>query len=498
MGKVKSAIITALLLAAILILTLFATVSLPELPGSNGVDRYNSFISSIRLGSDFTGEAYAVLYPAGVISVADYNAVVRDEENADSKAEYEQKYERRGGVYVDKDKLTDEAAFKASVQSDAEILSDRFSEKGYTSYSVAVQDGFTIKVSVPTNFSYAAYKGYNSGAKSVDLTTLSHAVSYLTLSGSLDLRDGEDYKTSKTVIGINDNFESWFAHASLYGIGGTYAVHLELTDEGFEKFNQKLTGDTSTTLYIYVGENNCSLQFSGGTALEGKDLMFQLSRDYSQDYAILFDSVIRGNHLANIYSDETQSTAVTLISASPVFGDGAAIALGVTVLIIIVAAIVCSIIKYRLLGVVNSLMVLIFALTLITSALLLNIQITVAGALCAALGLALMCFTNFRVFEAVRKETKAGRTLNASVKVGYKKTLFGILDLHLILLGISLILTLVAGSGELFYCGFITFISVVASYVIYWFTRFMWYVMSSLARDKYAFCGYAREEEDDD
>ena len=67
MGKIKSAIITAILLAAIVVLAFFATVSFP-VAGSNGVKRFNSFISSIHLGSDFTGEATTVLYPEGVIS----------------------------------------------------------------------------------------------------------------------------------------------------------------------------------------------------------------------------------------------------------------------------------------------------------------------------------------------------------------------------------------------------------------------------------------------
>ena len=41
MGKIKSAIITAILLAAILVLGFFATVSC-AVPNSNGVKRYNS------------------------------------------------------------------------------------------------------------------------------------------------------------------------------------------------------------------------------------------------------------------------------------------------------------------------------------------------------------------------------------------------------------------------------------------------------------------------
>ena len=62
MGKVKSAIITALLLAAIVVLSLFAVISC-DVPGSNHVKRYNSFLSGIHLGADLSGEAYALLYP---------------------------------------------------------------------------------------------------------------------------------------------------------------------------------------------------------------------------------------------------------------------------------------------------------------------------------------------------------------------------------------------------------------------------------------------------
>ena len=128
MGKVKSAIITALLLAAILVLSLFATISC-DVPGTNNVSRYNSFISSINLGSDLTGEAYALLYPEGVISVSDYNLVANDEGSED-REEYIEKYVLREGVYVEKDKLENEDEFVASIAEDAKVISKRFGDKG--------------------------------------------------------------------------------------------------------------------------------------------------------------------------------------------------------------------------------------------------------------------------------------------------------------------------------------------------------------------------------
>ena len=131
------------------------------------------------------------------------------------------------------------------------------------------------------------------------------------------------------------------------------------------------------------------------------------------------------------------------------------------------------------------------------SLLLLEIQLTVAGAFMATLGLALLTFTNIKVFERIRKETLTGRTIQASVKDGYKKTLLSVLDLHALLLVAAILVALVC-VGELAACGFIFFIATIASYVLYWFTRFMWYVISSPVKDKFKFCGFSREVYDDE
>ena len=134
---------------------------------------------------------------------------------------------------------------------------------------------------------------------------------------------------------------------------------------------------------------------------------------------------------------------------------------------------------------------------MIVSLLLLEIQLTIGGAVFVALGLALLTFTNVRVFESVRTETMTGRTIQASVKDGYKKRIFEVLDLHVILLIASIIVALVC-VGELAACGFIFFIATIASYVLHWFTRFMWFVISSPVKDKFKFCGFAREVLDDE
>ena len=101
--------------------------------------------------------------------------------------------------------------------------------------------------------------------------------------------------------------------------------------------------------------------------------------------------------------------------------------------------------------------------------------------------------------KAFRKKNYSGHKTPQKEKYidGYKKTLLSVLDLHALLLVAAILVALVC-VGELAACGFIFFIATIASYVLYWFTRFMWYVISSPVKDKFKFCGFSREVYDDE
>ena len=500
MGKVKSAIITALLVAAILTLALFATISC-NLPG--GVERYNSFVSKISLGGDLTGYATTVLYPEGVRSDADYNGVVGDteENNSKKREDYLNKYVQKGSLWVDKEKLGDDdgKAFAESVQKDAKIISDRLSRKGYTGYSVTVSDGYAVKISVPAGFSYAVMKNYDNTERNAALSAIGHTISYLSLGGELSLRNSSTYEGSASVLlTIGEKLGDYVKSASVHSLGGNHALKIELTDEGLARINAALTKEgASGSAYIFIGETGLGLTFTMGTALTEKTLYFQADKGYSEDYAIAIDSVAKGQLITNKYNDAKSGSISSLAASTPEFGKNAAIWLGAAVLVIIAAAIIYSIIRYRLLGIVNSIMIAAYSVALATAMLLTGVQVTIAGVLNAILGLAVLCASNFYVFENVRYETTVGRTIQSSVKLGYKKSLFGVLDVHIVLIIASAIMALV-GVGELAACGLIFLIGVLASYVLHWLTRFMWYVLSSPVRNKFRFCGFERKVEDDE
>ena len=164
MSKAKSVVITVLLALAIAVAAFFAAVSFPV---ANNVKRLNSIASNIHLGARFSGYAYTTVYPEGVITSEEYGLL--DDENKSEE------YEKSGGLYVEKEKYDDVEKLKAEVAADAESLNKRFGQKGYSSYSVAVEDGVAIRISVPTNFTAAAYKNNDESSRSASLNAASAA-----------------------------------------------------------------------------------------------------------------------------------------------------------------------------------------------------------------------------------------------------------------------------------------------------------------------------------
>ena len=504
MGKIKSAILTAILVAAIVVLAFFATVSY-TVPGSNGVKKYNSFITSISLGGDLTGEAVAVLYPEGVISDADYKFGIPDDKDSDKYKEYVDKYENFGSVWVEKEVLGEDNGnlkqIKADVKHDAEILSKRLEEKEYSAYSVAVRDEFVIVVSVPTNFSYSEYNGgdFSTSSRSDKQTLISNTISYLAYGGELTLRNSEVGKGHDNILGsITADVNSYFKSFKTFSRGGTYAVKVNLTGEGakaFESFSKDIVNNASSDKAIgfFVGDNQL-LSLNLEESVSGKSFYITVNnKEMAVNYATVLNSCIKGDALALDYGT---SSDIDIVYTSASLGTYSAIFLFCAMLAIILVAIVYSVVRYKLLGFVNAIIIIMYALTIVVALMLINIELTVTGAIFALAGLALLAGSNFVLFEKVRVETKKGKTMQSAIKSAYKSLLKGILELHIVIIAVSLILALVS-VGELASCGLIFFIASVASYILYWFTRFMWFVVSSTVRDKFAFCGFKREELED-
>lgn len=503
MGKVKSAIITALLVAAIIVLGLFATVSFPVV-GSDGIQKIDSFISRIHLDGNLTGEAYTVLYPEGVVTASDYELGMPEDET--KRQEYIDKYSQYGNYYIEKDSILDGGIeqFTADVKKDAAVLNDRFSQKGYTSYSVAVVDKLAIKITVPTGFTYSEYKEYDSTGRTNDTEQIEQSIALLSYSGELTLRNTEvgNANSDGILTKLNENASDFFKSVSKRGVGGSYSIKIKLTDYGKGRLREisslVSSAGSDNAIHFYIGDTQL-LALTVTEAINQKTFYIpQNTEDNAADCSIVLNSVVNGNTLSHEYDVMTESGAsnVIVVTSTAKLGKNAAIFFGCAILAILVAAIVALCVRYKKLGIVTSLVALVYTLAMIIVLMLTGVQLTLAGAFTAVLGLALLVGSNVAAFENVRRETKKGKTMQSAVKSGYRGLLASILELHIVILVASLFFTLV-GKGELAACGLILLVATIASYILYWFTRFMWYTLSSPARDKFAFGGYKREVIDD-
>ncbi len=509
MSKVKSAVICVLLAIAIVVAALFATISFP----AGEIHRINSIAGGIHLGADLSGYAYATVYPKGVISQEDYESL--SEEDAAV-------YVAVGSLYVDGSRYDDIDALKADVEKDAEIISSRIGRRGYSSYAVSVEDGISIKISVPTNYTYAAYRGIDSESENESLSAATTAISNLaadgkitlrTVDSSIELTDEAGTATTYTPrqddlyetalvdgshtysIAGTDDVSEYFESITSTTFGNNTAINFKFTEEGRASFSTVTTraaSSESKTIYFFVGDTQL-VSFPCESTLDQASLSLMAdSVDMGQNAAITLSSVLGGEALSVDYEQITN-----VIASTATAGDYVALWLGVGCLLLVVVLVAASVIRYKRLGIVNSIAVIIFALVATYALNIIGIQTTFAVVFCALIALALLMVSNAVVFTEVRRLVATGRTMQTCIKEAYKNVLMTVTDMHIVLFVASVLLAAV-GAGEVAACGLIMVVGTIASYVLYWFSRLMWYVLSAPVRDKFAFAGLKRVVYDDE
>ena len=491
MSKAKSVFITVLLALAVAVAAFFAAVSFPV---NNKVNYLNSIASNIHLGAQYSGYAYATIYPEGVITAEEYGLL--DEKTDENNQPL---YVQSGSLYIEKEKYGDIDALKKSVEEDARVLNSRFGKKGYSSYSVAVEDGVSIKISVPTNYTLAQYK--ERANATTELSAATSAIASVTAYGGLTLRttdatitltDANDNSTtydctkrgkdewvdtatvdgSKTYSLANgDDAAEYFKSISSRTVGSTSIITFNFTKEGREKFKELTTraaSSSSQTVYFFVG-NSQLVSFSCESVVDQGSISLQASDGATaQNAAITMNSAVKGNILGLKYQDIDSVKTSTAAG-----GNFAAPALFISCVIVLAALCVFLIVRYGKPGAVLSLISAAFALVELYALMLLNIQVTFPVILCCMLCFAPFIACNIAVFEKV-KAAMPNWTLAAAKKDVYKKLLWTVTDLHAVLV-VAAILFATVGVGAVAACGLISVIGVVASYVLFWFTRFMWY-----------------------
>lgn len=496
MGKKKSVVWMVLLTIVIVILCAITVVPTFPIPGT--VQKWNPVVLQYDLGTDLGGGYYAYYYPEGVISETEYNsnlAVLEGEE----KTDYESKYAQVKGstLYFSTDEklnilsgttLTEE--FKNAFQKASKEITARYQAKGYSSYRVAVVEGYALRVELPA--SESAEKA--SSAFSLFLNTGDMT---LEKGGKLvDELKSKDAKITDLIqnVSIATRYKTSFLNIQFTKSG---MEMLEKVKGELSESSQSSSNNTSdTTLAIKVGTETIVEIYKDNVTDDNQvRVLFvdQENKDYLRTMEILLDSA-----LANGGYDITFK-ADAIRSFEPVFGENALTLLYIALAIVLVAILVVPVVKMGRFGVVSGyaslsyLIVTAICFAFITGG---TFEINLGSVLAFLFGLVLVNALQYVVYQAIKAEFALGKTVESSVKGGYKKTLGGVIDTYAVLfLGALALLIAVAGVRTLALQMLICVIT--GAFINLLWARAINYIYLSASKDKYKYFRFVREDDDE-
>ena len=487
-----------LLTIVIFVLTALTVFPVFSIPGT--VQKWNPVVLQYDLGSDLGGGYYAYYYPEGVISETEYNSNLEAlDEN--EKAEYEEGYvqitgstlyfstEEKLGV-TEGGELTKE--FKDEFNAAAKEIAARFEAKGYSDYRVAVVEGYALKIQLPA---------------SEESSKASTAFSLLTNMGKVSLFKGEEEIDAIDYVDEEEaDVSDLIASVSIANYYKSAYLKIQWTSAGKEMINA-VKGELSTSSEASAGN---------GTVLElrlGDEVLAQICSDNVMDSGEVRVNVVDGYNADYLKTFEIAMdsalktggfditfTADAVRTFAPVYGENVLTLLYIALAIVLLAILVLPVVKMNKFGVVSIygslsyLIIVAMCFAFITKGVF---EITLGSVLIFLVGLVLVNVVQYVIYNAIKAEFNLGKTVESSMKGGYKKTLWGVIDLYAVLL-LGALALLIGTAGVYTFALQALIVVVTAAFVSLLWTRGVNYIYLSANKNKYKYFRFVREDDDDE
>ena len=531
MGKKKSVVLMVLITVVLVVLTLFSACPTFWFPWNDGLNGWNGVSTEfIDFGSDYEGGYYAYYYPEGVISEAQYKADLESAEKALKAAQDEangveteavKKAQKalekqqtgfipHGGLYLDKsaDFITDGEGvsdeFETEMLKLREVISERFSQKGYNGYSVSVVDDYAFRVEVSSPASN--YDENTSGAVNPTNTLQTFA-----LTGELTLKldgvevdelavAGDEGEASKFIksFAVNSQFAYRYIRVSLTSKGADLIKKLDAAGS-IPSQSTATSQDTSKGLWLFVGEMAMMPIYKENISADNVLKCAYNEAEYSDSLdttVILLNSALKHGGFSFSFSDVSSEIRVK----SHPYGENAKGAVLILLASLTVAAIVVAIVLCKKYGVVFAYMACTYlALTGLAIAFIVPgvFEFTLGTALMYVLGLALMLLFHVKNYAAIKEVVASGKTVNSSVPTAYKNMLWLTVDVYAVL-AISALALLIGVVGVATLCWQALICLAVAALCSLLWGRVINHLLLSASKDKYKYFGLVREDDDDE
>lgn len=322
----------------------------------------------------------------------------------------------RGGVYVEYSAArpeNSEANFDSLMEGTIGVIQQRLTDKGHAESTVQRIGTDGIRVEIP------------------DVTDPAAVLDLIGSPAQLEFRTptGETFMTGDMVETATVAYQD-----------GEYVVAFKLNDEGSKIFAEKTAEYLNQSIAIY---------------LDGVQLINPRVQNVITGGSGIINGM-DGEENAKTIAAKIQSGALPLVltqqkvdTVSATLGDNALSTSVLAAMIGILLVMLVMIVRYRLNGVIASWALVIYIITLFfLIAVIPGIQLTLPGLAGIVLGIGMAVDANVIIFERFNEEARAGKSLKASVRMGFKNAMSAILDANVTTLIASLVL-LWYGTGSI-------------------------------------------------
>ena len=533
MGKKKSVVLITLLtivIAALCVITAFPAFRLPW--SANKKDSWNPAVLQFDVGRDFGDGYYTYYYPNGVISENEYetdllgyqaaydeavsSGVQKDiDEAADALEEYKAAYagvEGVNGLYFSTDEddgvLTQNDNGTWSVSADFNVafnkavneVKSRYAAKEYEYHSVAIVNDYVVRVELGAGEKTETQSSKEPAANASQAFTLFNMFGEFTF-----MQDGAEVAALAGDVTVKDLIKE----IKLKTKQEVVFLQIEFTGAGKQMVSD-FKNSESTALDIAIGgEKMLSItsEYIGGDKIS-YPIAEQGDIRYAETIAIVLNSlkdtgvIYIGDADANMPIEFTFNALEpdSIRSFSNDYGKNVLYWVFGGLLLIMVALMVLSVVKMGKFGIVNVYTNLsYFIITALCFAFITEgvLEISAAAIMIFLFGLVMINAFHAYTYNAIKNEVMQGKTVQSAVKKGYKKTLWNVIDVYVVLFVAAL--SLLVGVANLHTLAIQSLICVIsAAFCSLLWERGINYTLLSACKDKYKYFRFVREDDDDE
>ncbi len=506
MGKKKSVVL--MVIVTIVIVALLGLIIFPSIPV--GVKDWNPVALQYDFGTEVNGGYYTYYYPEGVIPETEYQDVLQGlQEQVDDAETDEDRADKQEDLdsYVDSYKAYDEykglrfstdeeygifaneeisEEFTDAFHKAVKEIANRYASREYSEYRVSVVSGYAVRVEIPKVEKYYS-----------DVFTQFAVTDELTMTVGEETVD--ELKEGKEVSDLIDQFTV----ATKNGVSFIKVKFTKAGEEMIERVKETLTESSVTsetnTIHVKIGENDV-FEIYKDSLLDNNREARVMAVDKENTDGVKIYSILLNSLLHNGVDFQFDANRIEARAFSPVYGDNTRTLLYIALGVILLAAIILPAIFMGRFGVVSAYTSLSYFVVvgLCYKYLLASVfELTLGGILTFLAGLVLINALQAYIYAAIKKEFESGKTVPSAVKGGYKKTIWTVVDIYVVLLLAALALLIGVGGVHTLAIHALVVVVTGAFCTLLW-ARLINYIYLSATTNQFKYFRFVREEEDDD